>query len=84
MLIVVAHQLRNTPGCQCVAHLFLPGFVWTGWNPAIREKPAGAWMPDRVIDYMITEVFEKDLFYAICPDDEVSPVSKLWPYTPIS
>ena len=41
-------------------------------------------MPDRVIDYMITEVFEKDLFYAICPDDEVSPVSKLWPYTPIS
>ena len=38
------HELRNTPGCKVSAHLFIPGFVFTGLTARGRsEKPAGAW-----------------------------------------
>src|SRR5215467_2375274 len=38
------HELRNTDGCRISAHLFIPGFVFTGLTARGRtEKPAGAW-----------------------------------------
>ncbi len=44
------HELRNTPGCQVSAHLFIPGFVFTGLTARGRtEKPAGAWTAEQTV-----------------------------------
>ncbi|KAL6860768.1 hypothetical protein ACO1O0_004802 [Amphichorda felina] len=37
----------------------------------IKEKPAGAWAPEQVADYLYKKM-EQDKFYIICPDNEVS------------
>src|SRR5882672_7298731 len=45
------HELRNTAGCQVSAHLFIPGFVFTGLTANGRtEKPAGAWTAEQTVD----------------------------------
>lgn len=36
-----------------------------------REKPAGAWSPDQVADYMYKKIADGK-FYIICPDNDVS------------
>jgi NAD(P)-dependent dehydrogenase (short-subunit alcohol dehydrogenase family) len=37
-----------------------------------EEKPqSGAWMPNQVIDFMISELEIPDRFYIICPDNDV-------------
>jgi NAD(P)-dependent dehydrogenase (short-subunit alcohol dehydrogenase family) len=65
------HELRNTAGCQVNAHLFIPGFVFTGLTARGRtEKPAGAWMPEQTVDFMIERVSAGD-FYILCPDNDV-------------
>jgi NAD(P)-dependent dehydrogenase (short-subunit alcohol dehydrogenase family) len=61
------HELRNTEGCRVTAHLLIPGWTTTGK----REHKPGAWMPDQVIDYMLTALDRGD-FYIICPDDETT------------
>ena len=63
----VQHELRNTEGCQVTAHLLVPGFTTTGK----REHKPGAWLPEQVVDRMVTAL-EKGDFYIICPDNEVT------------
>ena len=65
------HALRNTPDCKVSAHLLVPGWTHTGLTARQKEKPAGAWWPDQVID-MLIEAMGKGDFYIICPDNEVT------------
>jgi NAD(P)-dependent dehydrogenase (short-subunit alcohol dehydrogenase family) len=65
------HELRNTPGCQVTAHLFIPGFVFTPLSAHGRvEKPTAAWTPEQTADFMIERVSAGD-FYILCPDNDV-------------
>lgn len=65
------HELRNTPRNQVSAHLFIPGFVFTGLTAKGRtEKPAGAWTPEQTVDFMLERVSAGD-FYILCPDNDV-------------
>jgi NAD(P)-dependent dehydrogenase (short-subunit alcohol dehydrogenase family) len=65
------HELRNAAGSRLSAHLFIPGFVFTGLTARGRtEKPAGAWTPDQTVDFMIERVSAGD-FYILCPDNDV-------------
>ena len=65
------HALRNTPGGQVEARLFIPGFVFTPLTAGARtEKPAGAWTPDQVVDFLIAALERPD-FYILCPDNDV-------------
>jgi NAD(P)-dependent dehydrogenase (short-subunit alcohol dehydrogenase family) len=65
------HELRNTKGGRISAHLFIPGFVFTGLTAKGRtEKPAGAWTPEQTVDFMIERVSAGD-FYVLCPDNDV-------------
>ena len=36
-----------------------------------KEKPAGAWWPDQVADYLYKKM-DEGKFYVICPDNDVS------------
>lgn len=65
------HELRNAAGGRISAHLFIPGFVFTGLTAKGRtEKPAGAWTPEQTVDFMIERVGAGD-FYILCPDNDV-------------
>jgi NAD(P)-dependent dehydrogenase (short-subunit alcohol dehydrogenase family) len=65
------HELRNATGSRVSAHLFIPGFVFTGLTALGRtEKPAGAWTPEQTVDFMIGRVTAGD-FYILCPDNDV-------------
>lgn len=65
------HALRNQPGCRVEARLFIPGFVFTPLTAAGRsEKPAGAWTPEQVVDFLFASI-ERGDFYILCPDNEV-------------
>ena len=65
----LAHELRETEGCQLTAHLLIPGFTFTGISQG-REKPAAAWTAAQVIDFMLERLAAGD-FYILCPDNEV-------------
>lgn len=65
----LAHALRNTPGAAVTAHLLIPGFTYTGLTVGAAEKPAGAWTPEQVIDFMLDSLARGD-FYILCPDNE--------------
>jgi len=65
------HELRNAAGSRISAHLFIPGFVFTGLTARGRsEKPAAAWTPEQTVDFMIEKVAAGD-FYILCPDNDV-------------
>jgi len=67
----LAHELRNTEGCQLSAHLLIPGFVFTELTAKGRtEKPEGAWTPEQTVDFMLQRLGAGD-FYILCPDNEV-------------
>jgi NAD(P)-dependent dehydrogenase (short-subunit alcohol dehydrogenase family) len=66
----VAHELRNTEGCRVTAHLLVPGFTFTGMS-GVAEKPAAAWTPDQVVDFLIAGMASGD-FYILCPDNAVT------------
>ncbi|KAK4554730.1 hypothetical protein LTR86_008232 [Recurvomyces mirabilis] len=53
-------------------HLLVPGWTFTGLTAArgVTEKPAGAWAPEQVADYLHQKMGEGK-FYAICPDNDV-------------
>lgn len=53
-------------------HLLVPGWTFTGLVGAGsgKEKPAGAWAPEQVADFLYKKMGE-DKFYAICPDNDV-------------
>ncbi|MFG1246093.1 SDR family NAD(P)-dependent oxidoreductase [Xanthobacter flavus] len=65
------HELRNTPGYQVSARLFIPGFVFTPLAAGGRtEKPAGAWTAAQTVDFLL-EKLEAGDFYILCPDNDV-------------
>jgi NAD(P)-dependent dehydrogenase (short-subunit alcohol dehydrogenase family) len=65
------HELRNTADGKISAHLFIPGFVFTGLTAHGRtEKPQGAWTPEQTVDFMIECIAAND-FYILCPDNDV-------------
>ncbi|MDE3081333.1 MAG: SDR family oxidoreductase [Paracoccaceae bacterium] len=65
------HELRNTEDCKVEARLFIPGFVFTPLTANGRtEKPAGAWMPEQVVDFLVAALDRPD-FYILCPDNDV-------------
>lgn len=66
------HTLRNIEGCRLHAHLLVPGFTFTGlMRPFFDEKPAAAWWPEQVVDFMLERIAAGS-FYILCPDNEVS------------
>jgi NAD(P)-dependent dehydrogenase (short-subunit alcohol dehydrogenase family) len=69
----LAHELRNIPGGRMTAHLLIPGFVFTGFTRArgVAEKPAGAWTPEQVVDFLLPAMARGD-FYVLCPDNETT------------
>lgn len=67
----LAHELRNIDDCRVTAHLLIPGFTFTGLTRGSRQdKPAGAWTPEQVVDFML-EAMSREDFYILCPDDDV-------------
>ena len=66
----LAHELRNTEGCQVTAHLLVPGFTHTGMTGA-SEKPAAAWTADQGAEFLIAGMGRGD-FYIVCPDNAVT------------
>ncbi|MGM4926681.1 SDR family NAD(P)-dependent oxidoreductase [Tardiphaga sp. 804_B3_N1_9] len=67
----LAHELRNTEGCQVSAHLLIPGFVFTPLAAGGRsEKPDAAWTAEQTVDFMMQRLDAGD-FYILCPDNDV-------------
>jgi NAD(P)-dependent dehydrogenase (short-subunit alcohol dehydrogenase family) len=67
----LAHELRNADGCKVSAHLLIPGFTFTAMTKGARtEKPAAAWTPEEVVDFMLPAMAKGD-FYILCPDNDV-------------
>ncbi|WP_441240874.1 SDR family NAD(P)-dependent oxidoreductase [Tardiphaga sp. 768_D3_N2_1] len=67
----LAHELRNTEGCQISAHLLIPGFVFTPLAAGGRtEKPDAAWTTEQTVDFMMQRLEAGD-FYILCPDNDV-------------
>jgi len=67
----LAHELRSIPGCRITAHLLIPGFTHTGMTSRGGEKPAAAWTPEQVVDFLLDAVTRGD-FYVLCPDNAVT------------
>ncbi|KII91080.1 hypothetical protein PLICRDRAFT_107097 [Plicaturopsis crispa FD-325 SS-3] len=67
----LAHELRQRPHTNLTAHLFIPGWTFTGMTGAgsASEKPAGAWTAQETVLYMIDSVRQGD-FYILVPDNE--------------
>ncbi|EPT00227.1 NAD-binding protein [Fomitopsis schrenkii] len=68
----LAHELRNTvPNANVTAHLFVPGWTWTGMtgDKNGNEKPAGAWTAQETVLYMLDYV-RQGKFYILVPDNE--------------
>jgi len=67
------HELRNTPGAKVSAHLLVPGYTFTGMTGGgrVTEKPAAAWGPDEVVEFMLASLAKGD-FYILCPDNDVT------------
>jgi NAD(P)-dependent dehydrogenase (short-subunit alcohol dehydrogenase family) len=67
----LAHTLRQKAGGRVTAHLLIPGFTYTGMTHTSSEKPAGAWTPEQVVDFLF-ERLEIGDFYILCRDNEVT------------
>lgn len=68
----LAHDLREA-GAPISAHLFVPGFAYTGMIAAfIPEKPPSAWTSEQTVDHFIGRMRAGD-FYILCPDNDVTP-----------
>ncbi|MBX3576849.1 MAG: SDR family NAD(P)-dependent oxidoreductase [Rhizobiaceae bacterium] len=65
----LAHELRGTASGRVSAHLLIPGFTFTGLTQGATTKPAGAWTPEQVVDFMMLSLAQGD-FYVLCPDNE--------------
>ncbi|WP_115719906.1 SDR family NAD(P)-dependent oxidoreductase [Gallaecimonas mangrovi] len=74
----VSHKLVSETGKRVSAHLLIPGFTYTGFTKAkgVKEKPAGAWTPEQVTDFMFKGINNGD-FYLLCPDNEVDRATDL-------
>ena len=68
----LAHSLRQVENGRVSAHLLVPGSTFTGMTRgSATEKPAGAWTPDQVVDYLLAGMAAGD-FYVLCPDNDVT------------
>ncbi len=68
----LAHELRETAGCNIKAHLLIPGWVHTGLTARDGSpKPDGAWTPGQAVDFMLGGLLKGD-FYILCPDNETT------------
>jgi NAD(P)-dependent dehydrogenase (short-subunit alcohol dehydrogenase family) len=68
----LAHELRNIEGCRVSAHLLIPGFTFTGLTAAAGgPKPAAAWTPEQVVDFLLASMGADD-FYILCQDNDVT------------
>jgi NAD(P)-dependent dehydrogenase (short-subunit alcohol dehydrogenase family) len=68
---MLAHDLRQA-GASLSAHLFVPGFTYTGMIARhIPEKPSAAWTSEQTVDHLIDRMSAGD-FYILCPDNDVS------------
>jgi len=68
----LAHELREKqPDGNVTAHLFIPGWTFTGLTGANTgtSKPAGAWSAEETVLYMLDRVRAGD-FYIVVPDNE--------------
>jgi len=65
----LSHALLGAAGNRITAHLLIPGFTFTGMT-GVSEKPAAAWTPEQVVEFMILRVSAGD-FYVLCPDNAV-------------
>jgi short-subunit dehydrogenase len=67
----LAWELRQSTSQNVTAHLFVPGFTYTGMTSAnqLAAKPPGAWTAEETVLYMLDRVRSGD-FYIICPDNE--------------
>ena len=69
---MLAYELREG-GAPVTAHLFVPGFTYTGMIAAFApEKPPAAWTSLQTVDYLIEGMKHGD-FYILCPDNDVTP-----------
>jgi len=83
----LSHELRSRPQANVTAHLFIPGWTWTGMTAGsgnqdkIEEKPAGAWTAQETVEFMLDRVRSGD-FYILVPDNEtrkeVDQLRMLW------
>ncbi|KAI9507781.1 hypothetical protein F5148DRAFT_980868 [Russula earlei] len=83
----LAYELRSRPHVNVRAHLFIPGWTWTGLTAGeanqddIETKPAGAWTAIETVEYMLDRVRTGD-FYILVPDNErrreVDQLGILW------
>ena len=66
----LSYDLRATP---ISVHLLVPGWTFTGLTGGggLKEKPAGAWAPVQVVEYLEKKMGEGK-FYVVCPDNDVS------------
>jgi NAD(P)-dependent dehydrogenase (short-subunit alcohol dehydrogenase family) len=71
----LAHELRQIEGCRITAHLLVPGWTFTPMTApgmtAETPKPAGAWAPEQVVDFLLERLPAGD-FYILCPDNDVT------------
>lgn len=65
----LAHELMMRCGERVSAHLLIPGYTFTGMTGA-ATKPASAWTPEQVVDFMLESLARGD-FYILCPDNAV-------------
>jgi NAD(P)-dependent dehydrogenase (short-subunit alcohol dehydrogenase family) len=65
----LSHALRAASHGRVTAHLLIPGFTHTGMTGA-AEKPALAWSPEQVVEFMLESLTRGD-FYILCPDNAV-------------
>ncbi|KIK98990.1 hypothetical protein PAXRUDRAFT_823275 [Paxillus rubicundulus Ve08.2h10] len=66
----LAQELRERPTCNVTAHLFIPGWTFTGLTAKTGgAKPAGAWTAEETVLYMLDRVRLGE-FYILCPDNE--------------
>ena len=77
----LSHELREA-NAPIDAHLFVPGFTYTGMIAAhFSEKPGGAWTSAECVEYLFDNVAD-GVFYVLCPDnmvtEEVDAKRVLW------
>jgi NAD(P)-dependent dehydrogenase (short-subunit alcohol dehydrogenase family) len=65
----LAQALHTAAAGRVTAHLLIPGFTHTGMT-GTGAKPAAAWSPEQVIDFM-QHSLERGDFYILCPDNAV-------------
>ncbi|PPR05379.1 hypothetical protein CVT24_007993 [Panaeolus cyanescens] len=67
----LAYELRERPESNVTAHLFIPGWTFTGMTggSTLSSKPPGAWSAEETVLYMLDKVRQGD-FYVLVPDNE--------------